>query len=120
MGQSGKPGGKEKLGHRKSRMDIRIKKILRLLKQYDPEKVILFGSFARGSSDQFSDIDLIIIKKTRRRFIDRIKDVLMIIKPNYAIDILVYTPEEFKKMLSQGNPFLEYVMKEGKVIYERS
>ena len=101
-------------------MDPRIKKILKLLKRYNPEKVILFGSHARGSSDPFSDIDLIIIKKTRKRFLDRIKDVLMIIKPSYAIDILVYTPKEFKKMISQGNPFLEYVLKEGKVIYERS
>lgn len=101
-------------------MDPRIKKILRLLKQYNPEKVILFGSYAKGSYDPFSDIDLIIIKKTRKRFLDRLKDVLMIIKPNYAIDILVYTPQEFRKMVSQGNLFLEYVLKEGKVIYERS
>lgn len=101
-------------------MDPRIKKILKLLKRYNPEKVILFGSYARGCSDQFSDIDLIIIKKTRKRFLDRIKDVLMIIKPSYAIDILVYTPQEFKKMISQRNPFLEYVLKEGKVIYEKS
>jgi predicted nucleotidyltransferase len=101
-------------------MDSRIKKISMQLKQYKPDKVILFGSHARDASDRYSDIDLIIIKRTKKRFLNRIKDVLKIIKPDYAIDILVYTPEEFQKMISKGNPFLEYVVREGKVIYERS
>lgn len=43
-----------------------------------------------------------------------------VIKPNFTIDILVYTPDEFQKMVSEGNPFLEHVLKEGKVIYEKS
>jgi len=101
-------------------MDVRIKKILRSLRKYNPEKVILFGSHARESHDQYSDVDLIIIKKTKKRFLDRIKEVLLIIKPHYPIDILVYTPEEFERMVSQGNPFLEHVLKEVKVIYEKS
>jgi len=101
-------------------MASKIKNILNLLKKYKPEKVILFGSHARGSTDSYSDIDLIIIKRTKKPFLDRIKDVLKIIKPNFAIDVLVYTPEEFRKMTSEGNPFLEYVIKDGKVIYEKS
>ena len=101
-------------------MASKIKNILNLLKKYKPEKVILFGSHARGSTDSYSDIDLIIIKRTKKPFLDRIKDVLKIIKPNFAIDVLVYTPEEFRKMTSEGNPFLEYVIKDGRVIYEKS
>jgi len=101
-------------------MDSRIKKILRSLRKYNPEKVILFGSHARRSYDQYSDVDLIIIKKTKKRFLDRIKEVLFIIKPHYSIDILVYTPEEFERMVSKRNPFIEFVIKEGKVIYEKS
>jgi predicted nucleotidyltransferase len=101
-------------------MDPKIVHILNLLKKYSPEKVILFGSQAKNSCDFYSDIDLIIIKNTRKLFLDRIKDVLKIIKPNFAIDILVYTPDEFQKMVSDGNPFLEHVLKQGKVIYEKS
>jgi len=108
-----------KINHKIS-MDSRIKKILRSLRKYHPEKVILFGSHAKMSYDRYSDIDLIIIKKTRKRFLDRIKEVLLIIQPHYPVDILVYTPEEFQRMISQRNPFLEYVIKEGKVIYEKS
>lgn len=101
-------------------MDPKIVQVLNQLKKYSPEKVILFGSQAKNAGDSYSDIDLIIIKKTRKLFLDRIKDVLKIIKPNFAIDILVYTPGEFQKMVSEGNPFLEHVLKEGKVIYEKS
>ena len=101
-------------------MDRKIVRLLDQLKEYRPEKVILFGSEVKNSSDFYSDIDLIIIKNTRKLFLDRIKEVLKIIKPNFAIDILVYTPGEFQKMVSDGNPFLEHVLKEGKVIYEKS
>ncbi len=101
-------------------MDPKIVRVLNQLKEYSPEKIILFGSRAKNACDFYSDIDLIIIKKTERLFLDRIKEVLRIIKPNFAIDILVYTPDEFRKMVSEGNPFLEHVLKEGKVIYEKS
>jgi len=71
-------------------------------------------------ADPYSDIDLVIIKKTKKLFLDRIKDVIKIIKPNFAIDTLVYTPEEFQKMSSNRNAFLEFVVKEGKIIYEKA
>lgn len=97
----------------------KLKQILKSLKMYQPQKVILFGSYAKGTNDQYSDIDLVIIKNTRRRFLDRIKDVIEIIKPSFAIDILVYTPREFQKMFSEGNLFVESVIREGKVVYEK-
>jgi len=100
-------------------MPSKIDNVLKLLKKYEPEKVILFGSHARGSSDPFSDVDLVIIKKTKRLFLDRIKDVLGIIKPNFAIDIFVYTPKEFQNMLASRNSFLAHVINEGKVVYEK-
>jgi predicted nucleotidyltransferase len=101
-------------------MDPRITRILKLLEKYSPEKVILFGSHAEASCDSYSDIDLLIVKETEELFLDRIKEVVKIIKPKFPIDILVYTPDEFQRMLSEGNPFLEHVLQQGKVIYEKS
>ena len=46
--------------------------VLEQLKGYDPEKVILFGSATRGDTDEYSDIDLIVIKETDRRFVQRL------------------------------------------------
>ena len=101
-------------------MDSRTKKIVKQLKKYDPEKIIIFGSQAKGASDPFSDIDLIIIKKTPKRFLNRLKDVIRIIKPEYALDVLVYTPQELKKMMSEGSYFIKHVLEEGETIYERT
>ena len=101
-------------------MDSRTKKIVKQLKKYDPEKIIIFGSQAKGASDPFSDIDLIIIKKTPKRFLNRLKDVIRIIKPEYALDVLVYTPQELKKMVSEGSYFIKHVLEEGETIYERT
>jgi predicted nucleotidyltransferase len=101
-------------------MDQKLRTIIHLLREYDPEMVILFGSRARADFDSQSDVDLVIVKDTQKRFLDRIKEVLEIIKPNFAIDVLVYTPEEFSEMLSQGNAFLTHVVQEGKVVYEKS
>jgi len=101
-------------------MDSRTKKIVKQLKKYDPEKIIIFGSQAKGASDPFSDIDLIIIKKTPKRFLNRLKDVIRIIKPEYDLDVLVYTPQELKKMMSEGCYFIKHVLEEGETIYERT
>ncbi len=101
-------------------MDPRLDQIVRQLRTYDPERIILFGSAARGERDPFSDIDLVIIKRTRRRFLDRIKDVLAILKPTYAIDILVYTPNDFGSMQRGANPFVEHLLRDGVVLYEKA
>lgn len=100
-------------------MGSNIESLLSRLMTYDPEKVVLFGSRARNTSDSYSDVDLLIVKKTEKRFLDRIKEVIHILRPNFAIDILVYTPEEFEVMLSEDNPFLKHVLEDGKVIYEK-
>jgi len=100
-------------------MESRIQQIARRLRAYDPEKVILFGAAARGDMDQFSDVDLVIIKRTRKRFLDRLKEVIQILQPNYALDVFVYTPAEFTDMQRNGNPFIEQVLKDGVVLYEK-
>lgn len=100
--------------------DNRIERVLRGLAAYDADKAILFGSAARGDADRFSDIDLIVIKRTDRRFLDRLADVIEAIQPDFSLDVLVYTPEEFERMREEGNPLISRALEEGKVIYERS
>jgi len=97
----------------------RIEQIVSSLREYDPERIILFGSHARRDADEYSDLDLVVIKETEERFLDRLKRVYEIMQPDFALDILVYTPQEFSHMLEEGNPFLQRVREEGIVIYER-
>jgi predicted nucleotidyltransferase len=94
--------------------------VLERIKLYAPERVILFGSWARGEQDEYSDLDLVIIKNTDKRFLERLIEVSEIIGSDIdKVDVLVYTPEEWERMVEWGNPFAEEVLKQGRVIYEK-
>lgn len=98
----------------------KVKRVAECIKRYDPEKIIIFGSYARGEVDEYSDLDFVVIKKTRKRFIRRLIDVAMLIDEGMGkVDVFVYTPKEFKEMVKKGNPFIERVLKEGKVVYQK-
>lgn len=89
-----------------------IVKALRKIKQrYKPEKMILFGSFARGDYNEASDVDVLMIKKSNKRFIDRSEDVLALSDGKIQLEPIVYTPEEFKKIKDRN--FIKTILKEG-------
>ena len=93
--------------------------------EYRPEKIILFGSRARGRPDDESDLDILVIKHSEKREIERIRDVYQIVaryqrRPyRLPIDILVKTPEEVRRRLAMGDDFLREAVEHGKVLYER-
>lgn len=92
----------------------------KIVEQFDPEKVILFGSFARGEASMDKTIDLMIVTETKLSFFDRIKKVLEACKGERpSIEPLVYTPREFDLLLSQGEGFLEDALEEGYVLYDK-
>jgi predicted nucleotidyltransferase len=101
-----------------SRFQEELERILVGIRRYQPQKVILFGSFARGDHHALSDVDLLIIKETDRPFTERIGDVLALCDYSIPLEPLVYTSEEFEQMRRKNNPFIEQVLREGKVIYE--
>ena len=92
-----------------------------LVSRYQPEQIILFGSMASGDTRAWSDIDLAVVKKTRRRFLDRLKDALIAARSKEALDVLVYTPEEVESMELNRNPFWVHEIKEkGRIVYQRA
>lgn len=98
-----------------------IDRIVEGLKDYEPEKIILFGSLAREDFDEYSDLDIVIIKQTDKRFLERLREVVGFLPPHRGgIDIFVYTPEEFVRMKEEENPFIEQVLKDSKILYEKS
>lgn len=91
--------------------------VQQIIKNYRPQKIILFGSLAQNKFTSDSDIDLLIIKSTRRRFIERISDVLLSCEYDIPIEPLVYTPQEIKERLALGDFFIKDVLERGIVLY---
>jgi predicted nucleotidyltransferase len=90
-------------------------------REYKPRKIILFGSYAGGRPSEDSDIDLLIVKDTDARIVDRFVEVKRLIyDPQLRIPVspLVYTPQELEDRLDMGDDFVKEIISEGKVLYE--
>jgi len=97
-----------------------LEQILAVLRaDYQPEKVILFGSMADGTVSEWSDIDLLIVKNTSLPFMQRLRKVALLCRASVGVDYLVYTPEELAQMENEKNPFILDVLQTGKVLHER-
>lgn len=103
---------------------IREQEIERIVKRiaegYQPLKVILFWSHAWGQPTEDSDIDLLIVKETAERFIDRWVAVReMIADPQRRIPVspIVVTPEELQRRVTGGDQFFQHIVSHGKLLY---
>jgi predicted nucleotidyltransferase len=93
--------------------------IQQLIKNYQPEKVILFGSRATGNFREDSDYDFLIIKETSTRRLNRREEALAGIERNEPTDVLILTPWEVQYLLERDSQFIKEIFETGKVIYER-
>ena len=95
----------------------------RIKNGYAPEKIILYGSFAYGHPDRNSDIDLLIIKDTSERPIDRrvrVRRIADIKDSSYpAFSPIVLTTRELNRRLQIGDQFVEEIISKGKVLYAK-
>jgi predicted nucleotidyltransferase len=92
----------------------------RIVGAFDPERVILFGSYASGQPGSVSDVDLLIVMENGERPARRSARVARILLDiPFPIDILVRTPEEVQHRLRIGDYFIREIIREGEVLYER-
>jgi predicted nucleotidyltransferase len=96
--------------------------IERIVSKLNPEKIILFGSYAYGDPTPDSDVDLLVIMNTKAKEIDRYVAVSNLLYPRqFPVDILVKTPKEVEESSrKKGNFFMREILAKGKVIYERA
>ena len=105
---------------RKKLLEEELSRVIEILRRdLDVEKIILFGSVADGDIHEWSDIDLLIVKKTTKRPIDRIMEASNLIKPTVGIDLFIYTPDEFRDLMQERYSFFSNVVKKGKILYEK-
>jgi predicted nucleotidyltransferase len=101
------------------------RRLVAALVEPDVERILLFGSRARGDAGAHSDLDLLIVRCTEQRFLERIGAIYdrlagAALRLNVDVDVLVYTPAEYERMLADENPLVTRATSEGKVLYERS
>jgi predicted nucleotidyltransferase len=81
------------------------------------QRVLLFGSYAAGRRDLFTDLDLLVIMDSPLDFASRCADLARQLKASVAVDILAYTPQEFEQI--RDRRFFRHALKTSKVLYER-
>lgn len=107
------------IGDREARKTI-FDIVEKIKKEYQPDRIILFGSYALGNPDRDSDIDLLIIKDTPDRRIDREVDVARIASDRKRLipfEPIVLTPKEVDERLKRGDQFIKEILQKGEVLY---
>ena len=86
--------------------------------QFNPEKIILFGSLVWGNPGEDSDIDLFLIMDSELRRDERARKVQKLFSDRkFPLDIIVYTPLEIEDSIKRGNPFIKEILSKGSVVY---
>ena len=99
-----------------------LSRLLEFLKGEDPppDRVILFGSLAQDEpAAEWTDVALVIVQRTDLPFFQRLRRFHERFSPQVAMDVLIYTPEEFAELVRTRRFFREEVLEKGRVIYER-
>ncbi len=98
-----------------------IEIVNRIASKFNPDKIILFGSYANGTENEDSDIDLLIIQDSdlspQKRGFDIRKSLIGLMMP---FDILIYTKSEFESEIMNSSSFINTAIKNSKVLYERT
>lgn len=92
----------------------------RIAEKFDVQKIILFGSYAKGKADENSDVDLLVVMNTKKRPIQQRYEIYKSLTPiHFALDIIVRTEDDLKRRIPRGDWFLKEACETGKVLYAR-
>jgi predicted nucleotidyltransferase len=98
-----------------------IRKFAKLIaRRFNPQKIILFGSYAYGKPTEDSDVDILIIMSFKGRNPEKATEIWMATKPQFPVDIMVRKPGELKKRIKMGDFFFREITEKGIALYEAS
>ena len=92
--------------------------VRQIVQQFQPKKIILFGSYGRDNPHPESDVDLLVVMDTPLRSTEQAVRICQSIEYHYGLDLIVFKPSVLAQRLALGDPFLREVVREGKVLYE--
>jgi len=94
--------------------------VKQIAEKFQPEKIILFGSYAYGKPKPESDVDLLVVMETPLRNREQAAQIARAIDYHFGLDLLVRSPHQLAERLVLGDFFLQEVTEKGKVLYARS
>jgi len=92
----------------------------RIVREFKPERIILFGSYASGTAGADSDVDLLVILPFEGKGFWKSLEIMNRINAPYSLDLLAYRPDAVKRRYAQGDPLIREALDHGRVLYERS
>jgi len=110
-------------------IDAVLNSLVVMLKPSDPQKIVLFGSYAAGNQTENSDVDIMVIldndhvSQTYAERLDKkisVRKLVLEINRKIPLDILVYSKKELNIIKERGNRFIDEIERTGKVIYEKA
>lgn len=87
-------------------------------RKFRPEKILLFGSHAYGNPTSDSDVDILVIISFEGKNPEKATEIWLETKPDFPVDVMVRKPEEIKRRLALGDPFVQEILKKGIPLYE--
>lgn len=92
----------------------------RIVTRIQPQKVIIFGSYAKDTATSKSDLDILVIKQTELSMANRADDLKPILANSLVpVDVHIYTPEEVEEYGREPFSFINCILNSGKIIFEK-
>jgi predicted nucleotidyltransferase len=88
--------------------------------EFQPERIVLFGSHAYGEPAPDSDVDLLVVMDTPLREVDQAIAIGRTLRRPFGLDLIVRTPANLQRRLALGDWFLREIIERGQVMYERT
>jgi predicted nucleotidyltransferase len=90
-----------------------------IAREFNPEKIILFGSYARGTAGPDSDVDLLVILPFEGKPCRKSVEILNRVDAHFPVDLLARNPADTANRYALGDPLLHDAIDHGKILYER-
>lgn len=97
-----------------------MKKARRIVELFHPQTIIFFGSYLSNYRTQDSDIDLLIIVNEQVSSFDKSVEISLALEHDFPMDIIVKTANEIKERIEKNDSFIQDILENGKVLYERN
>jgi len=98
---------------------IQIRKVSdEIARRFQPERIILFGSYAYGTPTEDSDVDLLVVMPFEGRTAKKATEIRLAIRAGFAMDLIPITPERLEYRLAGNDYFLHEIVTKGETLYE--